>query len=289
MKGVDRGPGHLRVGRLLIDWSVRTHPESEGPRIDGAADFLTRVHHEAECRRLRVAMAVLTGDVARVKAEHPAMNGRNEPAGLPRTPDIGASVDWVEWAREVLDNGPHIERERYDGLQLRRGGRRATFVGLRGLRGMPNPARWRPRAVASRIRWIMAGRPIPPASGHDFHGYVGIERSVGPLCERCETETVHHSDHSGGWNECPTCGWMQDIRHTPGGERGVLTGHLGLVGGYRFGQVLPGGLHTIEAARYKAPVTQEELEAAEARYMATSRHRDPWPRDKGGLIIPPPR
>ena len=45
-----------------------------------------------------------------------------------------------------------------------------------------------------------------------------------PPCERCGTETLHHSDHSGGWNECPDCRWMQGIRHTPGGTSGVLTG-----------------------------------------------------------------
>jgi hypothetical protein len=49
-------------------------------------------------------------------------------------------------------------------------------------------------------------------------------QSVNPPCEMCGVMTLIHSDHSGGWNECPSCGWMQDIRHTPGGQPGKLTG-----------------------------------------------------------------
>lgn len=53
------------------------------------------------------------------------------------------------------------------------------------------------------------------------------ERKVNPPCEMCSTETLQHSDHSGGWDECPACHWMQNIRHTPGGQDGKLTGLQG--------------------------------------------------------------
>ena len=42
-------------------------------------------------------------------------------------------------------------------------------------------------------------------------------------CEMCGNKTLHHSDHSGGWDQCVRCSWMQDIRPTPGGQRGKLT------------------------------------------------------------------
>jgi hypothetical protein len=50
-----------------------------------------------------------------------------------------------------------------------------------------------------------------------------VSRLTNPPCERCGAETLQHSDHSGGWKQCPVCGWMQDIRPTPGGEPGRLT------------------------------------------------------------------
>jgi len=44
------------------------------------------------------------------------------------------------------------------------------------------------------------------------------DRQINPPCDVCMVETLHHSDPSGGWNECPSCHHMQDIRRTPPGE-----------------------------------------------------------------------
>lgn len=52
---------------------------------------------------------------------------------------------------------------------------------------------------------------------------MSVSSGVNPPCEVCGVETLQHSDHSGGWNQCPECRWMQDVRRTPGGQPGKLT------------------------------------------------------------------
>ena len=51
-----------------------------------------------------------------------------------------------------------------------------------------------------------------------------IEAASNLPCEMCGGATLIHSDHSGGWDQCVACGWMQNIHHTPGGQPGKLTG-----------------------------------------------------------------
>lgn len=52
---------------------------------------------------------------------------------------------------------------------------------------------------------------------------MGTDRQINSQCHRCSAETLHASDLSGGWNECPRCGHMQDIRRTPGFGEGLLS------------------------------------------------------------------
>lgn len=66
---------------------------------------------------------------------------------------------------------------------------------------------------------VLAGRDD---SGAEVRG-MSVSRQINPPCESCGTETLLCSDHSGGWEECPSCGHMQNVRRTPGGEPGRLT------------------------------------------------------------------
>lgn len=47
---------------------------------------------------------------------------------------------------------------------------------------------------------------------------MSASREVNPPCDECSAETVHASDPSAGWLECPSCGHVQGVRHTPPGR-----------------------------------------------------------------------
>lgn len=145
---IDFQPGdHLRVGRFII---CRARNAEGAPVIDGGSTGL--VHHDEKAavevvRRTAVLVDVLDQDVIDPEMVQELAAG------------VRQSLATYEAAREVEHFGSIV----ISPWRLALGWQDART---------PMPARWRPRFLLERARWVLAGRPANVVS-------LGVDNSAG--------------------------------------------------------------------------------------------------------------
>lgn len=146
---IDYGRGdHLRFGSLLI---ARARQPEGAPFLDGGSTVLVRVDEPkvlAVAEAASLLCATATGSATLTQEDD---DGHGAKVWM--VPD--SALRRLQAA--VVDHDLAVQREHFGSLVFTHAGR-SMALGWLGAT-TPMPARWRPRFLLARVRWIMAGRP----------------------------------------------------------------------------------------------------------------------------------